>query len=89
MSIEALKQLAKSLGVRIGYADIPFGLFLPHVEGVQVILLPKGQTIDQERVTLAHELGHATLGHRVGLKPRIIQEIEAWHWAKCALAGRL
>ena len=93
MTYEDLEALALQMGVRIGVGDVPSALFVPPEawgpnpppDLPPVILLP--QLADREELTLmlAHEMGHVSLGHRVGKKPRIVLEIEAWHWAKEAL----
>ncbi len=54
-----LEALASSMGVRITYAEIPCGLFVPEVKGVRGIILPiraDGLWLIWE---LAHEIGHA------------------------------
>ena len=92
MNLENLRAHADTMGIHILSADCGSGLFIPGEthEGVDtppVIILPSGSDAETMTLNLAHELGHAALGHRVGLKPRIILEIEAWHWATKALRG--
>lgn len=99
MNLEALEALAHEMGILIGFTDMP-GLFIPPDAWPAgafgenppkkirpVILLPESADREKRTLVLAHELGHASLGHRVGQKPRIVMEIEAWHWAKQALRG--
>ena len=100
MELEELEALARAMGAQVRYMDILCGLFLAPgtrrpaslpecLRGVPVILLPAKATRERLTLTLAHELGHLAMGHGTGLrKPRILEEIEAWHWAGRTLAGR-
>jgi hypothetical protein len=81
-----LEALAASLGVGIGYADIPLGLFYPALMGVPVIVLPSRAGPLETIWALAHELGHA-LRHS-GPKGSLSygkEEDQASRWAACAL----
>ncbi len=102
MELEELEALARDMGAHVRYMEILCGLFLApaarrpaalpdSLRGVPVILLPVTATRERLTLTLAHELGHLAMGHGTGTgarKPRILEEIEAWHWAKQALGGR-
>ena len=88
MDLDDLYSLAGKLGVGIGRVDIPFALFHPDVNGCPVILLPLHPGKRGLAWALAHELGHFALGHYVTKKPRVLMEIEAWHWAKQMLRPR-
>lgn len=91
MTFEGLMEMASELGVGVGEGNVPFGFYMPHgtifPDSPPVIVLPKvcGRVYKTE--TLAHELGHHILGHRRGTRPRILQEIEAWHQAKKLIAA--
>jgi hypothetical protein len=99
MELEELEALARDMGAHVRYMDILCGLFLAPaarrpaalpdgLTDVPVILLPVKATRERLTLTLAHELGHMAMGHGSGArKPRILEEIEAWHWAKRALDG--
>jgi hypothetical protein len=101
-TFEDLETLAREKGVALGYVDIPsFGIFIPPVGNdlrwplpkaarhIPVILLSKKASRKKLTWILAHELGHFSLGHRVGLKPHFILEIEAWNWARQVLRNGL
>jgi len=94
MELEELEALAREMGAHVLYMDIRCGLFIgPSVprpnflpeslRGLPVILLPEKSTREKLTLTLALELGHMAMGHgERARKPRVIEEIEAWHWAK-------
>ena len=81
-----LEALAASIGVGIGYAPIPFGLFYPSMMGVPVVLLPEDAGPLEMIWSLAHELGHAI--RHSGPKGSLSygkEEAQASRWAACAL----
>lgn len=61
LTFEDLEGLAREKGVAVGFADIPFGLFIPSVLGVPVILLPQEATRLERTWTMAHKMGHVIL----------------------------
>jgi hypothetical protein len=81
-----LELLASALGVHVIYVDIPFGLYLPNVNGVQIIELPERVGELEMIWSLAHELGHA-LQHSgpKGARSYGKEEAQANRWAAQAL----
>ncbi len=72
-----LDAIAEQLGVSITHRDLKGrwnGLWLP---AQRAIILTTGLTPTLERCTLAHELGHATLGHRSSC-PKNERQADAW-----------
>ena len=74
---------AHSLGIEIVYGRLRTGNGL-WVPDQQAIFLQRGMRVIQERSVLAHELGHANLGHR---DDRPKHEVMADRWAAEALVN--
>ena len=89
--LKDLETLAWDLGAVVVYGDVPAAFFVPDralfPDVGPIIGLPKGRSLEKTTFSLAHELGHLVLGHRVRLKPWFIREVEANHWAKQVLRG--
>ena len=85
-NIDDLKSFAVSQGAVLAYADIPFSVFLPDVEGVRVIILPNGLGLLDECWSLAHELGHLVKhSGPKGVRSHGKEEAQANQWAARAL----
>jgi hypothetical protein len=101
-TLKVLHNLALALGIRIQYKYIPEKLWGRQINGYYSHRphsphLRKEVTIHKELypakriITLAHELGHAALGHGTSyvyenkLDIILMQETEAWVWAERVL----
>jgi len=85
-SLGDLEGYAADLGVGLGYADVPIGLFLPDVMGQQVIILPEEASPLERMWHLAHELGHAVQhSGPKGKRSHGKEEAQANRWSACAL----
>jgi len=85
-SLLDFEHYAESLGAGIGEANIPFGVFLPDVLGVPVILIPRGSSGLERAWFLAHEIGH--LVQHAGPRGELLHgkdEGQADKWAARAL----
>lgn len=72
--------------IGLGFADIPFGLFIPSVLGVPVVLLPRDATPLERMWAMAHELGHAILHSGAKSEWSYTKgEAQANRWAASAL----
>jgi len=84
--IQDLEAFAHSLGIAVGYADIPIGLYFSSIDGVPAIVVPSNVGLLEMVWTLAHELGHAM--HHAGPKGERChgkEESQASLWAARAL----
>lgn len=89
MNYSELEAFAKHLGATVFYGDVVCAFLCLLPEG-PVIGMPDHEVEWTKDFMLAHELGHLVLGHGSwGKRPCIVQEIQANHWAKEALSGRL
>ena len=85
-SLQDFEAYAASIGVGVGYADVPMGLFFPAISGVPVTVIPESFGLLEMIWCLAHELGHAV--QHSGPKGELSyskEETQASRWAACAL----
>ena len=81
---------AGEFGAGVGFADIPFGVFHPCVEGVPVIILPADSFLLDKVWFLAHEIGHLVQhSGPKGKREHGKEEAQANRWAACALIPEL